>query len=173
MEDKKLDTLIIPLSSFFKSKRIDWHPKRTDCDKGGLPTIIELTLFDSIIINGPLVSKFATEFLYVRDIKVLGEGSDAFMRLILEPALKDSTGELIVSCIWEGGDEINQLVVKNGKVEWYDIALEDNANIENITILREEYERLIKAAQKLQALENAGVDNWEGYDTAIYAYEAE
>jgi len=37
----------------------------------------------------------------------------------------------------------------------------------NITISKEEYESLLEDSKKLTALENAGVDNWEGYDYAI------
>jgi hypothetical protein len=38
--------------------------------------------------------------------------------------------------------------------------------METITIPKEEYDKLVRDAQWLQALENAGVDNWEGYDFA-------
>jgi hypothetical protein len=37
---------------------------------------------------------------------------------------------------------------------------------ETITISKKEYENLLKDSKKLSALENAGVDNWEGYDYA-------
>lgn len=38
---------------------------------------------------------------------------------------------------------------------------------EEITITKEEYDQLIEAQKLLQALENAGVNNWEGYEFAI------
>ena len=37
----------------------------------------------------------------------------------------------------------------------------------NITISKEEYESLLEDSKKLTALENVGVDNWEGYHYAI------
>jgi len=37
---------------------------------------------------------------------------------------------------------------------------------ETITISKKEYESLKEDARWLQCLENAGVDNWEGYDYA-------
>ena len=40
-------------------------------------------------------------------------------------------------------------------------------NEDNITIAKEEYEYLKMSAQRLNALESAGVDNWEGYELAI------
>jgi hypothetical protein len=39
-------------------------------------------------------------------------------------------------------------------------------NKETVTISKKEYESLLEDRKWLQALENAGVDNWEGYDYA-------
>lgn len=36
-----------------------------------------------------------------------------------------------------------------------------------VTIRRGEYEELLQAQRKLDALEASGVDNWEGYDEAM------
>ena len=44
--------------------------------------------------------------------------------------------------------------------------------MENVTIAKEEYEKLLTAAKKLRALEAAGVDNWEGYDIAMEYLES-
>ncbi len=41
----------------------------------------------------------------------------------------------------------------------------------NVTITCEEYETLLHASKVLQALFNAGVDNWEGYDFAMEEVE--
>lgn len=38
---------------------------------------------------------------------------------------------------------------------------------ETITITVKEYESLLEDSEMLQALQNAGVDNWEGYDYAL------
>ena len=42
---------------------------------------------------------------------------------------------------------------------------------ETVTISKEEYESLLKDSEKLSALEAAGVDNWEGYDSAMELME--
>lgn len=42
-----------------------------------------------------------------------------------------------------------------------------------VTISRDEYDRLQRAERKLSALEAGGVDNWDGYDWAMEALEAE
>ena len=41
---------------------------------------------------------------------------------------------------------------------------------ETVTITKEEYESLLQDRKWLQALESAGVDNWEGYDFAREIY---
>lgn len=41
------------------------------------------------------------------------------------------------------------------------------ANIEMIAIPKKEYDELIESQKLLQALQSAGVDNWEGYDIAM------
>lgn len=42
---------------------------------------------------------------------------------------------------------------------------------DTVTISYSEYERLLKAEAFLEALEEAGVDNWEGYAKAIFEEE--
>ncbi len=39
--------------------------------------------------------------------------------------------------------------------------------MDKVTIPRDEYEFLLQASEILQALEDAGVDNWEGYELAL------
>lgn len=40
-----------------------------------------------------------------------------------------------------------------------------------VTISQEEYEELLERSMWLDALEAAGVDNWEGYDEAREIYQ--
>lgn len=42
-----------------------------------------------------------------------------------------------------------------------------------VFILQQEYIRLLDRDDKLKALENAGVDNWDGYDWAMKALAEE
>lgn len=44
---------------------------------------------------------------------------------------------------------------------------------EEIRISMQEYRRLLGAERMLEALEGAGVDNWQGYDTAMEIYNGE
>jgi hypothetical protein len=44
---------------------------------------------------------------------------------------------------------------------------------EMITITKKEYDRLKKRSLKLQALDNAGVDNWDGYSYAMELLDGE
>ena len=43
---------------------------------------------------------------------------------------------------------------------------------DTVTIPKGEYEDLIEDSKFLRALEDAGVDNWPGYDFAFEIYEA-
>ena len=42
---------------------------------------------------------------------------------------------------------------------------------DTVTISKEEYESLLEDSEKLSALEAAGVNNWEGYDSAMELME--
>jgi len=109
---KKLENLKIPVESLYKHRRSDWYPDRID-KNGSVSFEICSATMDGYIENHNI---FVCE-----KIDFSGEGSGTAIRMILEPALKDSMGELIVSCVWEGGDTINKLTVKDGKVSWEDI----------------------------------------------------
>lgn len=42
--------------------------------------------------------------------------------------------------------------------------------MENITITKEEYDKLVDEKKFLDALRGAGVDNWDGFDYALELY---
>lgn len=111
---KKLENFKIPIASLYKSDRTDWHPDRKIKEDGTETFVILETTITGIVKN---------DILTVQSIDCSGEGSGAVMNYILEPAFQDSTGELIVSCVWEGGDSINRLIVKGGKVKWEEIEI--------------------------------------------------
>lgn len=109
---KELDCFIIPVASLYKCERSDWHQDRINNDDGSVTfTNCETKIHGTI----------QGDFLFVDKIDCHGEGSGTVMNLILEPAFADSTGRLVASCVWEGGDSINQLVVDKGEVRWKDI----------------------------------------------------
>ena len=109
---KEIKDFKIPIASLFKHERSDWHPERINNNDGSVT-------FE--IIDAELHGNIENDWLVVSSIRCSGEGSGIAMEWILEPAFQDSTGELVASCVWEGGDSINKLTVKNGKVSWEDI----------------------------------------------------
>lgn len=92
---KELDELIIPVESLYKHERKDWHLSRVNNDDG----TVMFTDFETEIHGN-----IQDEFLFVSGIECSGEGSGTMMNRILEPAFKESTGRLVASCVWEGGD---------------------------------------------------------------------
>jgi len=111
---KKLDNLKIPVLSLYKNPRSDWHPERINNNDG----TVTFNMMES-----EMTGIIDSEMFSVQSIDCHGEGSGTVMSWILEPAFKDSTGELIASCVWEGGDSINQLIVKDSNVSWKDIEI--------------------------------------------------
>ena len=112
---KRLENLEIPLSAFFEHRRSDWHPER-ELDENG-----KLTLLCGC--DQEIVGTVENGILKVESMDMYGEGSGTFVNWILEPALKKSKGILEASCVWEGGDRINKLIVNNGNVEWKNIEI--------------------------------------------------
>ena len=111
---KKLENLQVPVASLLKHERQDWHPKQTvDGDKTTFE-VMEGSHMTGVVRDG---------VLHVEEFACRSEGSGVAMNWIFEPALKDSKGEFIASCVWEGGDTVNQLRVKDGAVEWVDIEI--------------------------------------------------
>lgn len=111
---KRLDGLSFPVSALYKSPRKDWHPEREDTDDG-------VTVFTNMetVLRGTVEN----DIYHVTDISCYGEGSGTIMNEILEPAFIESTGHLVASCVWEGGDCINRLEVHDGTVSWVDIEI--------------------------------------------------
>lgn len=111
---KKLENLMIPVDAFYIGERTDWHPQ---CETKQDLSVVFRNMESSI--SGMIVDGL----LHVEEIVCYGEGSGCVMNYMLEPALKESIGVLIASCVWEGGDCINQLIVNDGVVEWEDIEI--------------------------------------------------
>lgn len=112
---KKLENFKIPVASLYKPELSDWHLNRTNNDDG----TVTFDGMEETNLSGVIENKI----FICQSINCSGEGSGFYMREILEPAFMDSSGELIASCIWECGDSINQLIVKNGNVKWEDIEI--------------------------------------------------
>lgn len=107
---KELKNLEIPIDAFFKHPRTDWHPEQHIEDAATGRAVLECGCEQKI--HGFLADgKFK-----VTEFDMSGEGSGTFMEWILEPALKESIGFLEAVLIWEGGDTVERLTVKDGVV---------------------------------------------------------
>ncbi len=111
---KILDELSFPVAALYANPREDWHPERKDQEDG-------VTVFTNLetVLHG----RIEGDRYHVTYISCCGEGSGTIMNDMLEPALAESTGRLVASCVWEGGDCINRLNVNNGTVSWEDIEI--------------------------------------------------
>jgi hypothetical protein len=116
---KKLEGLTIPLTAFYKHERQDWHPKQTVVEMTGDGVAVILECGCEQEIKG--VAK--NGLLAVTEIEMSGEGSGTFFEWILKPALEESTGRLKAVLIWECGDSITRLKVKDGAVNREEIEL--------------------------------------------------
>jgi len=115
---KKLENVVIPLKAFFKHARYEWHPKQPEIVNAETMEI-EMECGCEQLIKGVLKDGL----IHVTEFEMYGEGSGTFKDWILDEALKQSTGELEAVLIWEGGDSISRLKVKNGIIEELDIEL--------------------------------------------------
>jgi len=111
---KKIENFRIPVASLYKHERTDWHPERVNHDDGTVTFKNCETTLDGRIKDDVFICE---------SIDCSGEGSGVVMNWILEPAFKDSAGEFVASCVWEGGDAINRITVKDGNVSWKDIEI--------------------------------------------------
>jgi hypothetical protein len=114
---KKLGGLSIPLEAFYRHERTDWHPKAIINSPTSNVVMLECGCGQRI------VGALENGFLLVHEFDMAGEGSGTFYNWILEPALKESKGTLEAVLVWEGGDSINRLTVKDGKVTSAEIDL--------------------------------------------------
>lgn len=112
---KKLDGLKIPIAAFFTHKRTDWHPRLEMKDEK--LAVLHCTQGKEIL------GTVENGILTIAQIELHGEGSGTFYNWILEPALKESTGELEAVLIWESGDSVSRLVVKDGQISNEDVEL--------------------------------------------------
>lgn len=110
---KELDNFVIPVASLYKNSSTRYHPEK----KNNNDRTTTFSLWETEI-QGTICDDL---FLLVKKIDCSGDVSGSIMEEVLIPAFYDSTGTLIASCIWEGGDSVNKLTVNNGKVHWEDI----------------------------------------------------
>lgn len=114
---KKLENLVIPLKAFYEHERDDWHPSQPKIINADGDVELECGCDQKI------KGKLKDGMLTVTEFEMYGEGSGTFKSWILDEALKQSKGELEAVLVWEGGDSITRLKVKDGILE------EDNVEL--------------------------------------------
>jgi|SRR5690349_2048640 len=114
---RKLENLTILQAAFFRHKRTDWHPEFHVDDPQSNVAVLECGCEQEI--TGTLADGNFT----VTEFDMTGEGSGTFWEWILEPALKESTGILEATLVWEGGDTIERVSVRDGIVTKKEIEL--------------------------------------------------
>lgn len=114
---KKLENLIIPITSLYNHQRKDWHPSQPKI------TNVEINQITIDCCDGYIIGILKDGNIHVKRIQIVGEGSGTIMINIIEPALKQSTGELEAVLIWEKGDSVSKLHVINGELTETDIEL--------------------------------------------------
>lgn len=110
---KKIDDLSIPISAFapISCEEDAWHY----ADDGTATWEGSAEIFE---ISG----KVQDGRLQVTDMRLFGEGS-GWSYQELKEILKQSTGELIATQVWEGGDSVMRIYVINGDVREREVEL--------------------------------------------------
>ena len=105
---KKMENFIIPIKSLYEAPE-NWMPKQ--------PHITNVDTNEVVIYCGcgQSIKGILTEGnLHVTSMDLSGEGSGSLMDEVIENAFKQSTGEFEAVMIWEGGDSITKMIVKDG-----------------------------------------------------------
>lgn len=115
---KKLENLIIPLSALYECERKDWRPEQPKI-LNAVTMEVEIEAGCEQTIKGILKDGLLT----VTAFDLSGEGSVNLMHYVIEPALKKSKRELEMVFVWEGGDSITRLTVKDGEIKQDNVEL--------------------------------------------------
>lgn len=106
---KRLENLVIPLSALYDNVEKNWKPEQ--------PKIVDASTMEVEIYGGcgqTIKGILKDDSIHVTKLDLSGEGSGSYMHYIIKDALLQSTGELDAILIWEGGDSVSRLTVKDG-----------------------------------------------------------
>ena len=82
---------------------------------------LAVVINDSVLftfLDSKIKAQMMTDGGYlISEINISGEGSGFFFHEILRSALSKSTGSLIATLIWEGGDSISRITVNDGEIK--------------------------------------------------------
>lgn len=110
---KILDNFVIPIEALYDIKVINsnWLPEKPEIiDTNTNKVRIEMGCGQSI--EGILSNKM----IHVSKMDLSGDGSGNNMYEVLNKVFPKTTGEFKTTLIWEGGDSVNSLHVKDGIV---------------------------------------------------------
>jgi len=113
---KKLNNLIIPIKAL-ENKSKKWEATVNVKNVDTMEVMVECGGEQSI--EGTLKEGN----LYVSKIDMYGECSGSYIHDVFKDALKQSTGELEAVAIWEGGDTVERISVKDGNFSQENIDL--------------------------------------------------
>ena len=114
---KALKDLVIPIKGFYQNPSKNYQPDSVD--------LLDPVTNEVVVLMGESEIKgfLNNGNLRVTKLDVRDTGSGTFLEHCLKPALKQSTGKLVVKLTWEGDGEVNVITADNGVVT--DIAEED------------------------------------------------
>lgn len=107
----------IKLESLYVSERQDWHPEAPKLNVKTGKFSIECGCGQEIIGN------IIDGWIHVEEMDLSGEGSGTFWREIMTKAIESSKGEMSATFIWEGGDHIEKIIVKDGIITEKEVEL--------------------------------------------------
>lgn len=115
---ERLEDLSLPVVALYRHERTDWHPDP--------PVVINTETGELLFRCGceeEIKGNLKDNVLTITDLDMAGEGSGTFFDWILLPALKESKGTLEAVIIWERGESIERLTIKDGAATRTDIEL--------------------------------------------------
>jgi hypothetical protein len=124
---KRLENLVIPFSALYdESLRKDWLPEKPvitePAGDGEFILTIECGCYQKIVGFAVKEGELITA-IQVTSFEMHGEGSGTFWHEVLKQALEKSTGTLKAVRIWEDGDYIDRLSVKDGVITETEVKL--------------------------------------------------
>jgi len=111
---KELEDFSIPVIKFFEKNEASWYPDKVKDDD------------ESVVFSygdQELEGKIEDDIFLCKRVNLSGEGSGYLINKVFKKLFLESKGLLIAVCIWEGGDSVNRLIVKDGVETWENIVL--------------------------------------------------
>jgi hypothetical protein len=102
---KELENFRIPVKNFTKK---DFGKPKIDLETN------EIEFESKMSEIGEIKGKLVDGFVEVKKINIYGDGSGYFMNTVGDELLKNSTGTLVATLVWEDGDSVERLTIIDG-----------------------------------------------------------